>query len=157
VGETQWQNRTWGKIDARVGADLSNAKGAYVYSLRHGERHTPLYVGLTNKGFRSEVFASHNRERIYHHWKYEKGAIVVHLLAKPKRVQKGFSRNIPKDWLSALEALLIFVCRRNNKKLSNKKHTKWLDGIGIAGITGVEKRRGKPPKEIQTFKKVLKW
>ena len=157
VSEARWRNWKWAEIDEESGAALSEAKGAYVYSLRFGNKHTPLYVGITNKGFRHEVFGLHNRERIHHHWKHEKGSIVFHLLAKPKRAQKGFSRNIPVDWLSALEAVLIFVCRRSNPKLANKKHTKWLDGIGISGITGAEKQRGKPPAAIQTFKNVLKW
>jgi hypothetical protein len=157
VSEKKWQNEAWAYVDRVVGADLSNAKGAYIYSLRHGDKHTPLYVGITNKGFRHEVFAVHNREKIFHNWRREKGAIIIHLLAKPKGVHNGFSRNIPKDWLVALEVLLIFVCRRSNKKLLNKKNIKWLDGIGIAGITGTEKQKGKPPEEIRTFKKVLKW
>jgi hypothetical protein len=157
ISQRKWQNDKWTYIDDLVGADLSNAKGAYVYSLRHGDTYTPLYVGITNKGFRHEVFGVHNREKVHDNWKHERGTIIFHLLAKPKRAQIGFSKNIRKDWLLALEALLIFMCRRRNEKLINKKHMKWLDAVGIVGVTDAEKQRGKPPEEIRSFKKVLKW
>ncbi|MBR1092080.1 hypothetical protein JQ621_31920 [Bradyrhizobium manausense] len=157
VSDRNWQNGEWDYIDDLVGADLSSAKGAYVFSLRHGEKYTPLYVGITNKGFRHEVFGVHNREKVHYNWRKEKGQIVFHLLAKPKSVRRGFSKNIRRDWLQALEALLIFMCRRSNKKLLNKKHMKWLDAVGILGVTHTEVHRGKPPREIQTFKRVLRW
>jgi hypothetical protein len=153
----KWQKEAWTAVDDEVGANLSNAKGAYVYSLRHGKSLTPLYVGITNKGFRHEVFAMHNLHKIAYNWKIEKGAIVVHLLAKKKGVHAGFSKNIPSGLLVTLEVLLIFMCRRSNKKLLNKKNIKWLDGVGIKGITGTEKQKGKPPSEVTSFKKVLKW
>jgi hypothetical protein len=72
-------------------------------------------------------------------------------------VHTGFSRNIAKGLLETLEVLLIFMCRRSNKKLLNKKNIKWLDAAGIKGITGTEKHRGQPSLPIQTFKRVLKW
>lgn len=153
----QWQKIAWREVDEKVGADLSNAKGVYVYSLRHGKKITPLYVGITNRGFRNEVFAVHNLQKISYNWRDEKGTIVLHLLAKPKGVHTGFSRNLAKGLLETLEVLLIFMCRRSNKKLLNKKNIKWLDDAGIRGITGTEKQRGQPTLPIQTFKRVLNW
>ena len=157
VGIKSWQKEAWAYVDDEVGADLSNAKGAYVYSLKHGKKLTPLYVGITNKGFRHEVFAIHNLYKISHHWKNEKGTIVLHLLAKKKSVHTGFSKNIAVGLLETLEVLLIFMCRRSNKKLSNKKNIKWLDAAGIRGITGTEKQKGQPSLSVQTFKRVLNW
>jgi hypothetical protein len=112
---------------------------------------------MTNRGFRHEVFGLHNLNKIATKWRKEKGAIEVHLLAKPKGVHRGFSKNISKDLLEALEVLLIFMCRRSNKKLINKKNIKWLNDAGIRGITGTEKHKGHPTLSIQTFKRVLKW
>jgi hypothetical protein len=157
VPSKKWQKQAGAEVDKEVEADLSNAKGAYVYSLRHGKKLTPLYVGITNKGFRHEVFAVHNLQKISYNWKNEKGAIVVHLLAKPKGVHNGFSKNIAKGLLETLEVLLIFICRRSNNKLLNKKNIKWLDDAGIKGITGTEKQKGQPSLAIQTFKRVLNW
>lgn len=157
VGEKRWQREAWTEVDDEVGAGLSNAIGAYVYSLKHGKKLTPLYVGITNKGFRHEVFAIHNLYKISHNWRKEKGTIVLHLLAKKKNVHAGFSKNVAVGLLETLEVLLIFMCRRSNKKLINKKNVKWLDAAGIAGITGTEKQRGQPPQSIQSFKRVLNW
>ena len=157
VHEKKWQNEIWESIDEDVGADLSSAKGVYVFSLRHGQKYTPLYVGMTNRGFRHEVFGLHNLNKIATKWHKEKGAIEVHLLAKPKGVHNGFSKNISKDVLNALEVLVIFMCRRSNIKLVNKKNIKFLNDAGIKGITGTEKQKGKPTLSIQTFKRVLKW
>jgi hypothetical protein len=166
VHEKKWQKEAWDRVNGKEGADLASAKGVYVFSLRHGKRYTPLYVGMTNRGFRHEVFGLHNLNKIATKWKKEKGAIEVHLLAKPKGVHllakpkgvhRGFSKNISKDLLEALEVLLIFMCRRSNKKLINKKNIKWLNDAGIRGITGTEKHKGQPTLSIQTFKRVLKW
>ena len=157
VQEKKWQKAAWEWVNKKEGADLASAKGVYVFSLRHGKKYTPLYVGMTNKGFRHEVFGLHNLNRIATKWSDEKGAIEVHLLAKRKGVHQGFSKNISKNLLETLEVLLIFICRRGNKKLSNKKNIKWLNDIGIKGITGIEKHQGQPTLSIQTFKRVLKW
>jgi hypothetical protein len=157
VHESKWRNAAWDHVNEREGADLANARGVYVFSLRHGKKYTPLYVGMTNKGFRHEVFGLHNRNKFATTWRNEKGAIDVHLLAKPKGVHSGFSKDISKNLLEALEVLLIFMCRRSNKKLINKKNIQLLNDAGIRGITGTEKHKGQPTLSVQTFKRVLKW
>jgi hypothetical protein len=81
----------------------------------------------------------------------------IHVLAKRKNKQKGFSKSIDDTWLQSLESLMIFICRRKNPKLANKKHTAWLDGIGIKGITASGKFPGQPPLAIQTLKNVMDW
>ncbi|QND70829.1 hypothetical protein [Tardiphaga robiniae] len=151
-----WQKEAWAAVDDEVGADLSYAKGVYLFSLRHGKKLTPLYVGMTNKGFRHEVLATHNLLKIAH-WKKKKGAIVVHLLAKKKGVHNGFSKHIPNGLLLTLEVLLIFMCRRRNKELENIKNITLLNAISIKGITGTTKQKGKPSEAVQTFKQLLDW
>ncbi|AXK79984.1 hypothetical protein DW352_05290 [Pseudolabrys taiwanensis] len=86
-----------------------------------------------------------------------KGTLILHLLAKPKGVHNGFSVGISEEWLRSLEVLLIFMCRRKNSKLSNKMHTKLLDGIGIDGITNTTKKLGKPRGAVATLRNALWW
>jgi hypothetical protein len=157
VHEKKWQKEAWEWVNNEVGADLAGARGVYVFSLRHGTKLTPLYVGMTTKAFRSEVFALHNANKFATKWRKYRGKIEVHLLAKRKGVHRGFSKNISKNLLETLEVLLIFMCRRSNKKLINKKNIKWLDDAGIKGITGVEKQLGQPKLPVQSFKRILNW
>jgi len=44
-----------------------------------------------------QVFGLHNLNKIATKWSKERGAIEVHLFAKPKGVHTGFSKNISKD------------------------------------------------------------
>jgi hypothetical protein len=156
--DNEWRKEFWSEIDDAVGAELSRAQGAYVYSLRNGSNYKPTYVGITKRlGFRAEVFNAQNNNKIAYHWRDQKGTIILHLLAKPKGVQKGFSKGINPDWLRSLEVLLIFMCRRKNRNLANKIHTTFLDGIGIDGITNVKKRLGKPHKAVSTLVNALDW
>ena len=69
VHEKKWQKEAWGSVNEEVGADLAGARGVYVFSLRHGKKLTPLYVGMTTKAFRSEVFALHNTNKFATKWR----------------------------------------------------------------------------------------
>lgn len=158
VFEAKWQKDGWAGVDEEVGQKLSEAAGVYVFSLRHGETYLPLYVGsTTQQGFRKEVFNKSNLVKIAHDWAHLNGAISLHLLTKRKKIQKGFSKSINADWINSLEVLLIFLCRRRNPNLANKKHTVWLDGIGIRGITTLAKNKGKPLNAVSTLKAVIGW
>lgn len=156
--DAKWLKVAWQEVDEGAGAKLSEAQGVYVFSLRNGKNYKPLYVGITKRqGFRAEVFNANNKNKIAYDWWDEKGTLILHLLAKEKGTHRGFSTGINEDWLKSLEVLLIFMCRRKNPKLSNKMHTKLLDGIGIDGITNRAKTLGKPTTAIRTLRNAIDW
>lgn len=72
---------------------LSEAKGLYLFSLRHDPNFTPWYVGMTERDFRREVFTDRNMLMILAKLTEEHGVLCLHLLAKPKQAQRGFSTN----------------------------------------------------------------
>jgi len=79
------------------------AKGIYLFSLRNGENYNPQYVGMTNRDFRTEVFNDRNTVMIFKHFLEERGVLCLHLLARAKQKQKGFSINIDTTELFWLE------------------------------------------------------
>jgi len=160
VFDSTWQREAWDSVDDELGAALSNAIGIYIFSLRNGKNYNPIYVGVTTKQtFRKEVFSQKNLlmiSRLNDTDKRSKGTLFLHLLAKRQEVNSGFAKP-NRDWLKSLEVLMIFVCRRKNPDLLNKKHTVWLDGIGISGVTASQKLKGKPARAVSTLKNVLDW
>jgi hypothetical protein len=74
--------------------ELSQAKGVYLFSLRHDPNFTPWYVGMTTRGFNKEVFAVRNMLMILDKLKEEHGILCLHLLARPKGIQRGFTKNV---------------------------------------------------------------
>lgn len=160
VFDSKWQREAWEDVDDEVGANLSGAIGIYVYSLRNGSNYKPIYVGVTTKQmFRKEVFNQRNLgmvSRLNSKNKWQKGTLYLHLLAKKKEKHIGFVKP-NRGWLIALESLMIFICRRKNPYLLNKKHTVWLDGVGIAGVTAADAIKGKPSKAISSLRNVMDW
>ena len=160
VFDPEWQKKGWSGVDSDVGANLSKAIGVYVFSLRNKKNYKPIYVGVTTKQiFRKEVFSSKNQlmiSRLNNAKAKAKGTLCLHLLAKYQKVNSGFAKP-NRDWLKSLEVLMIFLCRRKNPALLNKKHTVWLDGIGISGVTAHQKLVGKPAHAVSTFKNVMRW
>jgi hypothetical protein len=160
IFDSKWQREAWESVDDEVGAALSGAIGIYVYSLHNRGSYKPMYVGVTTKQiFRKEVFNQRNLRMVSqlnskNTW--QKGTLYLHLLAKRKEKHNGFA--IPnRDWLIALESLMIFICRRKNPDLLNKKHTVWLDGVGISGVTAADAIKGKPSKAISSLRNVMDW
>jgi hypothetical protein len=160
VFKTAWQKDGWEYVNRTAGGKLSDAIGIYVFSLRNGRNYKPIYVGITMKQkFSKEVFNQRNLRMISqlnsrNGWM--KGTICLHLLGKRKERQVGFARP-RRDWLEALEALMIFICRRKNPNLLNQKHTARLDGVGIGGITSHVATKGKPSNAISTLRNVMDW
>jgi hypothetical protein len=160
ASDSKWQRNGWASVDEEVGDALSEAIGIYIYSLHNRGSYKPIYVGVTTKQiFRKEVFNERNLRMLSdlsRKGSYERGTPYIHLLAKRKEKQSGFARPNP-EWLKALEAQMIFICRRKNPGLRNKKHTIWLDGIGISGVTAADTIRGKPTKAISTLRNAMAW
>src|SRR6516164_3279792 len=72
--------------------ELSEAKGIYLFSLRNATNYSPQYVGMTCRDFRTEVFNDRNLLRIITTIAKDRG-LCLHLLARPKDVQRGFSKD----------------------------------------------------------------
>lgn len=157
VFSSRWQSEAWGLVDDEEDA-LSYARGAYLFSLRNKSNYKPLYVGITHKqNFRKEVFNRNNLLKIANDWRTAKGTICIHLLAKPKPSQRGFSTRISADELRWLEVMLIFSGRRKNPDLLNKKHMKFLDSVQIRHVTSSERLRGKRPERVSSFLNAVDW
>lgn len=160
VFEAAWQKEGWEYVNQIARGKLSDAIGLYVFSIRNGRNYKPIYVGVTTKQkFSKEVFNHRNLlmiSKLDSRNARTKGTICLHLLAKRKEKQSGFAKP-RRDWLQALEALMIFICRRKNPDLLNRQHTAWLDGVGIGGITSNVATKGKPSSAISTLRNVMDW
>ena len=156
IMDTKTRNQRWDAHDEKY-PNLSRAHGVYVLSLANGKNYCPWYVGKTHKlGFRNEVFNAQNRNKVSHNLKDKKGKLVVHLLTKPKAKHKGFMSNIAGEKLHWLEVFMIFACRSKNTALLNKSHTKFIDSVEIAGITG-DYSKGPSKNSINTLANAMKW
>jgi hypothetical protein len=131
---------------------LSEAKGIYLFSLRHDPNFTPWYVGMTERTFRKEVFTDRNMLMIIAKLTKEHGVLCLHLLAKPKSGQRGFSTNIRGKELYWIEDFIQQTCRMKNPELYNLGKSRFLLKTAIEGITDGSASRG---EHITTFRNAL--
>lgn len=94
IVDKEHQNTYWSDCIDKEQYGLSLAKGIYLFSLKNAENYNPQYVGMTERDFRTEVFNDRNTVMIFKHFLEERGVLCLHLLAKPKTTQRGFSINI---------------------------------------------------------------
>jgi hypothetical protein len=60
INGLDYRNAKWAEIDEGH-YSLSEAKGAYLISVRNGDNYRPLYVGVTHKvRYKGEVFNKNN-------------------------------------------------------------------------------------------------
>ena len=60
INELDYRNAQWAEIDEEH-YFISEAKGAYLISVRNGSNYRPLYVGVTHQvRFKGEVFNNSN-------------------------------------------------------------------------------------------------
>ena len=115
--------------------ELSLAKGIYLFSLRNATNYTPQYVGMTSRDFRTEVFNDRNLLRIITTITKDRGVLCLHLLARPKDVQRGFSKDISDKELYWLEDFIQQMCRMKNPDLCNIAKSTFLLKASIEGLT----------------------
>jgi hypothetical protein len=132
--------------------ELSFAKGIYLFSLRNGSNFNPQYVGMTERDFRSEVFSNKNLVMILSKLLEEKGVLCLHLLAKPKVAQRGFSKNINGKELFWIEDFIQQMCRIKNPDLLNVGKSSFLLRTAIAGITDGNPGRS---SEVKSFRNAI--
>jgi hypothetical protein len=115
--------------------ELSLAKGIYLFSLRNATNYNPQYVGMTARDFRTEVFNDRNLLRIITTIAKDRGVLCLHLLARPKDVQKGFSKDISDKELYWIEDFIQQMCRMKNPDLCNIAKSTFLLKASIEGLT----------------------
>jgi hypothetical protein len=156
VAEKEHRKKVWATIDEQY-RFLSEARGAYLLSLRNKQNYKPVYVGITNSlGFSKEVFNSSNLVKILHRLKGHRGTLCVHLFAKPKSVHTGFSINIPPDRLDWIEVMLLWCCRRKDPNMLNKSNTLFLEDVEIKHVTS-QFKRGPQTQNVETLVNAIGW
>ncbi len=152
IVDKQRQDAYWSDCVDKEHFELSLAKGIYLFSLKNAENFNPQYVGMTERDFRTEVFNDRNTVMIFKHFLEERGVLCLHLLAKPKTTQRGFSINISDKELYWIEDYIQQTCRIKNPYLLNIGKSKFLLKTAIEGITDSTVGRG---QNVQTFRNVL--
>jgi hypothetical protein len=152
IVDRERQNEYWGDCVDKEHYELSQAKGIYLFSLRNAENYNPQYVGMTTRDFRTEVFSDRNTVMLFKHFLEERGVLCLHLLAKPKETQRGFSINISDQELFWLEDYIQQACRIKNPYLLNIGKSKFLLKTAIEGITDSTGGRG---EHVRTFRNAL--
>ena len=132
--------------------ELSEAKGIYLFSLRNATKYSPQYVGMTCRDFRTEVFNDRNLLRIITTIAKDRGVLCLHLLAKPKEVQRGFSKDVGDRELYWIEDFIQQMCRIKNPDLYNIAKSTFLLKASIEGLTDGTAHMG---DRIQSFRNAL--
>ena len=125
---------------------IANHKGCYVFANASGTGFTPIYVGKTNKSFKSECFQMHKKTKIDDYLKnMGKSSLQIFFIVL-ERAKEYF------DEIDACESLLIQKCKKANPEILNVKKLK--EPFTIEGIHG-SKPIGKPTTAVSKFKKCL--
>jgi hypothetical protein len=82
----------------------------------------------------------------------ERGVLCLHLLAKPKDAQRGFSKDVSTKELFWLEDFIQQMCRMKNPDLCNIGKSTFLLKAAIEGLTDGTAARG---AHIHTFRNAL--
>jgi hypothetical protein len=152
IVDREHQSVYWDNCVDKEHYELSMAKGLYLFSLKNAENYNPQYVGMTERDFRTEVFNDRNTVMIFKHFLEERGVLCLHLLAKPKQTQRGFSINVSDKELFWLEDYIQQTCRIKNPYLLNIGKSKFLLKTAIQGITDNTVSRG---ANVTTFRNAL--
>jgi hypothetical protein len=154
IYEPARQEAFWseGVDDEADNYQLSLAKGIYLFSLRNATNYTPQYVGMTCRDFRTEVFNDRNLLTILTNLARERGVLCLHLLARPKETQRGFSKDIGEKELYWIEDFIQQMCRMKNPDLCNIAKSTFLLKTSIEGLTDGTPNRS---SRIQTFRNAL--
>jgi hypothetical protein len=152
IVDRERQDAYWSDRVDKEYFELSLAKGIYLFSLKNAENYNPQYVGMTERDFRTEVFNDRNTVMIFKHFMDERGVLCLHLLAKPKAMQRGFSIGVSDKELFWLEDYIQQTCRIKNPYLLNIGKSKFLLRTAIQGITDNTSGRG---ENVKTFRNAL--
>lgn len=131
-------------------ANLSTARGVFLFSLRAGKGYTPYYVGKTSRqGFANECFTPHKRNKYNHALALQAGTPTLSLLAHPTR--RGPVNHSAIDGLE-LE-LIQHAYARNPTELMNERRIEDLPIYSVAGV--LRSGRGKPSGDARELRRIL--
>jgi hypothetical protein len=134
---------------------LSEAKGLYLFSLRHDPNFTPWYVGMTEREFKTEVFTDRNMLMIRDRLVNEHGVLCLHLLENQKQSGEDFHKTSVVESCTWIEDFIQQMCRIKNPEFFNLSKSKFLLKAAIEGITDGTANPGIPPERIRTFRKAI--
>ena len=120
---------------------LGDKKGVYVLAMRSGKGGIiPYYVGKASKSFKKEAFSPRNR------------GLYAKVIGKYGKPYMYFIWTNKAECIKELEKEMIQLAYIRNPHLINKQNIKpkWSVEGTINGT-----KRGKPPKEISEFKKMI--
>jgi hypothetical protein len=107
---------------------------------------------MTGRDFRTEVFNDRNLLTIITDFAKGRGVLCLHLLARPKETQRGFSKDIGDKELFWIEDFIQQMCRMKNPDLCNIAKSTFLLKTSIEGLTDGTAHRG---ERIQSFRNAL--
>lgn len=154
----------WALVDAeaeKYGVDrwqLRRAIGCYLFSIKHGEKLTPWYVGKTSAqtGFYGEIFTPHKRQHynaVLGQTHRKAGQILLFtLVTGTGRISNATQST--KSLIEWLERMLIGMAIAKNPDLRNKKDTKLLREVWVEGVFGAQ-NLGRPFSGASAAKKAL--
>ena len=137
---------------------LSRAVGVYVFSIRHGSKFTPWYVGKTcaQTGFRGEIFQSHKLGHYIAASEMRRGSPTLHLVARVDPNRDRFSKpsQVADRDIDALETAMIGMALRANPSVRNARKTWFIRNCRVPGIMG-EPLPGRRPEAATTLRRAL--
>lgn len=128
---------------------FAGAKGCYVFANAVGGGSKPVYVGQTNRNFKSECFSHHNKNLLNDFLSgCGKTGLQIFFVVLDK------TRKNSQDEIEACETFLIQKCKHANADLLNTR--KLAETFSITDFHGDSKGGGKPTNSVRDFKKCLR-
>lgn len=128
---------------------FAGAKGCYVFANAVGGGSKPVYVGQTNRNFKSECFSHHNKNLLNDFLSgCGKTGLQIFFVVLDK------TRKNCRDEIEACETFLIQKCKHANADLLNTR--KLAETFSITDFHGDSKGGGKPTNSVRDFKKCLR-
>jgi hypothetical protein len=153
----RWHSKFWRDVE-EYWEGLSAANGVYIFSIRHGAKSVPWYVGKTcsDKGFCGEVFQSHKLKIYREVTKGRKGYPQLHLIAKVEETRENFCRYSDRSGrqIDQLETYLIGMGLTKNSEMQNDKKTSFHRSLEITGVIG-PRYKGARTTDARTLRRVL--
>lgn len=144
----------WEDVE-RTAKGLPEACGCYMFSISHGNRTTPWYVGMTEaNSFRNEVFNQRNKKRFNQVLKTRNGTPRIFLLPAMTSTSRYIRPSIiGHNSIRYLEFVLIVMAVRQNSDILNTKYAQTLRNMRVPGVINLGP--GQPDEEASRLRNSL--
>ena len=143
----------WKDVADEEKPGLSRARGCYIFSIRHGEKFTPWYVGKAETTqFFQEVFNTRNQE-MCHDIMEKSGEFNLFLLPRLTPITGKFGKSRESRHIQHLELLLISYALKQNEDLFNVHYAAMQKELEVPGL--FNNSPGRPRLEVQDLKSTL--